>query len=220
MMRPHAHRPDTHALLQAALEAPSIYDEALRLLARRGLAIPESVLQRDLTQPHESDPTVVEAWAGIYAGGEADFDLYELAEELVDLEDAFQTWRFRHARTVERIIGHAPAPAAPPASPTSRAPWSGASSPSSTRRARSSPALNPSFNRRLHPCPVRPDGCMRALNLFGSLPRLINENTAPWDWLGQLRLSIDPGLIRFVDLTGSGASIFDVALNRQWGRSW
>ena len=58
---------------------------------------------------------------------------------------------------------------------------------------------------------------MRALNLFGSLPRLINENTAPWDWLGQLRLSIDPGLIRFVDLTGSGASIFDVALNRQWG---
>ena len=108
MMRPHAHRPDTHALLQAALAAPSIYDETLRLLARRGLAVPAAVLERDLTRPHESDPGVVAAWAGIYRRGEADFDLYELAEELVDLEDSFQTWRFRHMRTVERIIGHAP----------------------------------------------------------------------------------------------------------------
>jgi tryptophan 2,3-dioxygenase len=66
------------------------------------------VLERDLTRPHESDPGVVAAWAGIYRRGEADFDLYELAEELVDLEDGFQTWRFRHMRTVERIIGHAP----------------------------------------------------------------------------------------------------------------
>lgn len=58
---------------------------------------------------------------------------------------------------------------------------------------------------------------MRSLTLFGSLPGLINENTAPWDWLGQLRLSIDPGLIRFVDVFGSGADYFDAALNRQWG---
>ena len=105
MMRPHAHRPDTHALLQAALAAPSIYDEALRLLARRGLSVPAAVLERDLTRPHESDPGVVAGWAGIYRRGEADFDLYELAEELVDLEDAFQQWRFRHMKTVERIIG-------------------------------------------------------------------------------------------------------------------
>ena len=108
MLRPHAHRPETHALLQAALEAPSLYDEALRLLARRGLPIPQAVLERDLTRPHASDPAVVATWADIYRRGEADFELYELAEELVDLEDSFQTWRFRHMRTVERIIGHAP----------------------------------------------------------------------------------------------------------------
>jgi tryptophan 2,3-dioxygenase len=108
MMKPHAHRPEVHAALTAALQAPSLYDEALRLLARRGLSIPLAVLERDVTLPHASDPGVVDAWAGIYSRGEADFDLYELAEELVDLEDAFQTWRFRHMRTVERIIGHAP----------------------------------------------------------------------------------------------------------------
>jgi tryptophan 2,3-dioxygenase len=107
LMRPHAHRPEIHAQLQAALEAPSLYDEALRLLARRGHPIPEAVLARDVTRPHESDPAVVAAWAAIYAKGEAEFDLYELAEELVDLEDSFQTWRFRHMKTVERIIGYA-----------------------------------------------------------------------------------------------------------------
>lgn len=107
MLRPHAHRPEIHALLEAALAAPSLYDETLRLLARRGHAIPDAVLSRDLTQRHESHPAVVAAWAAIYAKGEAEFDLYELAEELVDLEDSFQTWRFRHMKTVERIIGYA-----------------------------------------------------------------------------------------------------------------
>jgi tryptophan 2,3-dioxygenase len=106
MMRPHAHRPEARAALQAALEAPSIYDEALRLLARRGHPIPAEVLARDVSKPHESHPAVVAAWAAIYGAGEAEMELYELAEELVDLEDGFGTWRFRHMRTVERIIGH------------------------------------------------------------------------------------------------------------------
>lgn len=106
MLRPHAHRPELHAMLRAAFEAPSLYDEALRLLARRGLDLPAAVLTRDVTQPHEPNPAVEAAWAEVYRNAESHFDLYELAEELVDLEDAFQTWRFRHMKTVERIIGH------------------------------------------------------------------------------------------------------------------
>jgi tryptophan 2,3-dioxygenase len=104
-LRPHRHRHDLHAMLEEAFAAPSIYDEALRLLARRGLPVPDSVLHRDLTQPHAPDPGVEAAWAEVYRDAKRWFDLYELAEELVDLEDAFQTWRFRHLSTVERIIG-------------------------------------------------------------------------------------------------------------------
>jgi tryptophan 2,3-dioxygenase len=108
MMKPHAHRPEILALLREAFGAPSLYDEALRLLARRGLPVPEAVLARDLTTRHEEHPGVTEVWARIYEAGEAMFDLYELAEELVDVEDSFQTWRYRHMRTVERIIGYRP----------------------------------------------------------------------------------------------------------------
>jgi tryptophan 2,3-dioxygenase len=108
MMRPHRHREDVHARLQGALEAPSLYDEALRLLGRRGLPVPEAVLARDVTQPHRADPAVEAVWAIVYREAERHFDLYELAEELVDLEDAFQTWRFRHMKTVTRIIGGRP----------------------------------------------------------------------------------------------------------------
>jgi tryptophan 2,3-dioxygenase len=106
MLKPHAHRPDLLAPLQAAMAAPSIYDEAIRLLARRGMAMPAELLERDLTQQHVQHEAVVEAWTSIYENAVEGFDLYELAEELVDLEDAFQTWRFRHMRTVERIIGY------------------------------------------------------------------------------------------------------------------
>ena len=106
MLRPHRHRPDIIGPLEAAYRGPSIYDEALRLLARRGLPVPQAVLERDLTKRHEADEGVTAAWAVVYENPEAHFDLYELAEELVDLEDAFQTWRFRHMKTVERIIGH------------------------------------------------------------------------------------------------------------------
>jgi tryptophan 2,3-dioxygenase len=106
MMRPHAHLPQVHAVLLAAFEAPSLYDEALRLLRRRGLPVPDAVVDRDVREAHQADAGVEAVWATIYQSAAAHFDLYELAEELVDLEDAFQTWRFRHLRTVERIIGH------------------------------------------------------------------------------------------------------------------
>lgn len=107
-LKPHRHRPDIHGVLAEAFAAPSLYDEALRLLARRGLQVPESVLARDLTRPHAADPGVEAAWAEVYRDAQRHFDIYELAEELVDLEDAFQTWRFRHLSTVERIIGGRP----------------------------------------------------------------------------------------------------------------
>jgi tryptophan 2,3-dioxygenase len=104
-MAPHRHRGDIAGPLDAAYHAPSLYDEALRLLARRGYAIPAEVLDRDVTQPYAAHPAVEAAWEEIYRHSDEHFDLYELAEELVDLEDSFQQWRFRHMKTVERIIG-------------------------------------------------------------------------------------------------------------------
>jgi tryptophan 2,3-dioxygenase len=108
MTLPHRHRPDLHAILLAALNQPSLYDEALRLLARRGHPVPKEVVDRDFSQPYVSNPRVRDIWLGIYRQAQDHFDLYELAEELVDVEDWFQQWRFRHMKTVERIIGHKP----------------------------------------------------------------------------------------------------------------
>ncbi len=105
MLRPHAHRPDLLAQVQADLHAPSLYDEALRLLARRGLPVPASHLQRDWTLPYPADDAVQAAWLQVYRDPKAHWDLYQLGEELTDLEDAFRLWRFRHVTTVERVIG-------------------------------------------------------------------------------------------------------------------
>ncbi len=91
MMRPHAHRSGNHGGLERASRSPSVYDEALRLLARRGLPFPDDVLAADVRQRHVADARVEAVWATIYRNSEQYFDLYELAEELVDLEDAFQT---------------------------------------------------------------------------------------------------------------------------------
>jgi tryptophan 2,3-dioxygenase len=104
-MAPHRHRSDLAEQLEAAYRAPGLYDEALRLLARRGYAVPTEVLDRDVTQAYTAHPGVEAIWEEIYRHSGEHFDLYELAEELVDLEDAFQQWRFRHMKTVERIIG-------------------------------------------------------------------------------------------------------------------
>jgi tryptophan 2,3-dioxygenase len=105
MLKPHAHRPDLLAQVQAAYEAPSLYDQALRLLARRGLTLPASHTERDWTQPYAASPEVEAAWLVVYRSPRAHWDLYQLGEELTDLEDAFRLWRFRHVTTVERVIG-------------------------------------------------------------------------------------------------------------------
>jgi len=105
MMEPHRHRPDLLAPLERLHGEPSLYDEAVRLLARRGFALAPGCAERDWTQPRAFDDSVCEAWVRVYRDTAAHWDLYELAEKLVDLEDAFRQWRFRHATTVERIIG-------------------------------------------------------------------------------------------------------------------
>jgi len=104
MLQPHAHRPDLLARVQAAHEAPSLYDESLRLLARRGLLARE-VAERDWSTPYAASVAVEQAWLAVYRDPEAHWDLYELGEELTDLEDMFRLWRFRHVTTVERVIG-------------------------------------------------------------------------------------------------------------------
>jgi tryptophan 2,3-dioxygenase len=105
MLKPHSHRPDLLARVEAVWRAPSLYDESLRLLARRGFAIPKTYTERDWTQPYAADDAVEQAWLAVYRSPEAHWDLYQLGEELTDLEDAFRLWRFRHVTTVERVIG-------------------------------------------------------------------------------------------------------------------
>ena len=105
MLKPHAHRPDLLAQVQAAFEAPSLYDEALRLLARRGLAVPASHTERDWKLPYAESDAVEQAWLVAYRDPKHYWDLYQLGEELTDLEDTFRLWRFRHVTTVERVIG-------------------------------------------------------------------------------------------------------------------
>lgn len=105
LLRPHEHRPDIHARLKALFEGPSLYDAAQHLLARRGFALSPAHLGRDLTQPYAPDESVEAAWLAVYRDVEAHWDLYHLAEKLVDLEQAFRAWRFAHLTTVARIIG-------------------------------------------------------------------------------------------------------------------
>jgi len=105
MLKPHEHRPDLLAEVQAAHDAPSLYDEALRLLARRGLPVPQGQVERDWSAPYVASEGVEQAWLVVYRDPEAHWDLYQLGEELTDLEDMFRLWRFRHVTTVERVIG-------------------------------------------------------------------------------------------------------------------
>ncbi len=105
MLKPHAHRPERLATVDAAWRAPSLYDEALRALSRRGMSVPASHLDRDWREPYPADEAVRQAWLTVYRDPQAQWDLYQLGEKLVDLEDAFRLWRFRHVTTVERVIG-------------------------------------------------------------------------------------------------------------------
>lgn len=105
MLGPHAHREGPTAELEAILREPSLYDEALRLLARNGFDIGEEAARTDFRDKRSENPKVIEAWRQIYAASEQHWPLYELAEKLVDFEDYFRRWRFNHVTTVERIIG-------------------------------------------------------------------------------------------------------------------
>ena len=105
LLKPHAHRPDLTARLMAELARPSLYDEALRHLARAGLPVPGDVLHRDLRQPWQMHAGVMAVWEVVYRDPTRYWQAYELAEKLVDFEDYFRRWRFNHVTTVERVIG-------------------------------------------------------------------------------------------------------------------
>jgi tryptophan 2,3-dioxygenase len=106
MLDVFAHDPALHAELEALLKAPSLYDEFLRHLARRGLPVPPERIERDFTQPYVRHPQVVAVFKIIYDDPKHWWDAYDMCEKLVDVEESFQLWRFRHLKTVERIIGH------------------------------------------------------------------------------------------------------------------
>ena len=105
MVAVFAHDPDGQAELRAALDAPSLYDEYLRYLGRHGHAIPGDRLERDWTVPHSRDPRLVPVFQRIYEDTARHWEAYAMAEQLLDIEQSFQLWRFRHMKTVERIIG-------------------------------------------------------------------------------------------------------------------
>jgi tryptophan 2,3-dioxygenase len=102
----HRSDPESFAKLEQVLGAPSLYDEVLRLLSRRGYGVPENYLSRDFREAYQSNKQVAGAWLGVYHNAEKEWDLYELAECLINLDHQFQIWRFHHLKAVERIIGH------------------------------------------------------------------------------------------------------------------
>jgi len=106
MVKVFAHEPAAQAELQTLLEEPSLYDEYLAYLARRGYAVPAALLSRDWSLPYRLNTQLVDTLAAVYAAPEQHWGVYETCEELVDLEDNFQEWRFRHLQVVQRTIGH------------------------------------------------------------------------------------------------------------------
>ncbi|MBL8520156.1 MAG: tryptophan 2,3-dioxygenase [Betaproteobacteria bacterium] len=105
LLKPFAHRAEIHAMLSELLHRPSLYDESIRLLGARGFVLDASALSRDWSQPYTANAAVKAAWRAVYADPATYWDLYELAEKLVDLEDYFRQWRHRHMTTVQRVIG-------------------------------------------------------------------------------------------------------------------
>jgi tryptophan 2,3-dioxygenase len=106
-LKPHQHDPRVHAELAARLATPSLYDEFLRWLARQGYAVPQDRIERDFTQPYTKSAAVTEVFRIVYAEPERHYAAYDMCEKLVDVEERFQLWRFRHMTTVKRIIGFA-----------------------------------------------------------------------------------------------------------------
>ncbi|MCW2289767.1 tryptophan 2,3-dioxygenase [Leucobacter luti] len=105
MLRMFEAKPEIHAELTAMLQAPTLYDSFLAMLSRRGYAVPQEVLERDVTAAWVEQPALVPMFTEIYESVDAHWDVYEVCESLVDIEDAFQLWRFRHMSTVQRTIG-------------------------------------------------------------------------------------------------------------------
>jgi tryptophan 2,3-dioxygenase len=103
---PHRDSPQLHAWLEARVKQPSLYDEFLRYLARKGHPIPKDRVERDFTKPYEKSDAVMAVFKTVYEQPEKHWVAYEMAEKLVDVEERFQLWRFRHMKTVHRIIGH------------------------------------------------------------------------------------------------------------------
>ena len=93
------------AAVQASYEAPSLYDEAIHLMQRHGITVPQAYVERDWTKPYVASADIKAAWLVAYKNPEKYWDIYQLGEKLIDIEDAFRQWRFRHVTTVERIIG-------------------------------------------------------------------------------------------------------------------
>lgn len=107
-LKVHEHDPEVMQLLNAALTKPSLYDEVLFMLARQGFDVPQDLLERDFALPYSGDPRVVKIWVQVYRDTDRHWDLYALAEKLMDVESLFQRWRFDHVTAVERVIGNQP----------------------------------------------------------------------------------------------------------------
>ena len=108
LIEAHRHDAEAYAAIKAVLEAPSLYDEFLAHLARRGFAVPKDLLERDVTTPHKRDARLLPVFVEIYENPSKHWAAYEMCEKLVDVEEYFQLWRFRHMKTVERVIGFRP----------------------------------------------------------------------------------------------------------------
>jgi tryptophan 2,3-dioxygenase len=106
MLDVFAHSPDDMERLRGVLEAPSLYDAFLGYLARRDYAVPADLLARDVSEPHRRREDLIPVFKAIYDAPKRDWEAYEMCEELVDVEESFQLWRFRHMKTVQRIIGY------------------------------------------------------------------------------------------------------------------
>jgi tryptophan 2,3-dioxygenase len=105
MLGPHRHDPALHDWLQGILETPSVYDEFIRYLARRGAPVPAECVERDFSQPYDAHPDLVDVFRTIYEDPNRYWDEYEMCEKLVDVEERFRLWRYRHMLTVQRVIG-------------------------------------------------------------------------------------------------------------------